>query len=60
MRKNSFSRFVCLKKRRRMFNVIVGVILCLVVINYHDEIVSFAVHSGAVDSAIGYLENLKK
>ena len=43
-----------------MFNVVVGVILCLVVINYHDEIVSFAVHSGAVDTAIGYLENLKK
>ena len=42
-----------------MFNIILGIILCLVVMSYNQEIVQFLINSGTIDSMIGYLESLK-
>ena len=42
-----------------MFNIILGIILCLIVMSYNQEIVQFLTYSGTIDSMIGYLESLK-
>ena len=42
-----------------MFNIILGIFLCLIFMNYNQEIVQFLIHSGSIDSVISYLESLK-
>ncbi len=42
-----------------MFNIILGIILCLIFMSYNQEIVQFLIHSGSIDSVISYLESLK-
>ena len=42
-----------------MFNIILGIIICLIFMNYSQEIVQFLIHSGSIDSVISYLESLK-
>ena len=42
-----------------MFNIILGIIICLIVMSYNQEIVQFLINSGTIDSMIGYLESLK-
>ena len=42
-----------------MFNIILGIIFCLIFMSYNQEIVQFLINSGTIDSMIGFLESLK-
>ena len=44
---------------KKMFNILLGIILCLIFMNYNQEIVQFLINSGSIDSVISYLEDLK-
>jgi len=43
-----------------MINLILGIILCMIVIKYNQEIVQFLIVSGNIDSLITYLYSLKE
>jgi hypothetical protein len=45
---------------RNVFNLILGIILCILVMKYNQEIVSFLISSGSIDSLINYLQSLKE
>jgi len=44
----------------KMFNLILGIILCILVMKYNEQIVQFLISSGSIDSLINYLQNLKQ
>ena len=43
-----------------MFNLILGIILCILVMKYNQEIVQFLVSSGSIDRMMEYLQSLKE
>ena len=43
-----------------MINLILGIILCMIVMKYNQEIVQFLIVSGNIDSLITYLHSLKE
>ena len=43
-----------------MFNLILGIVLCIIVMKYNEPIIEFLIHSGSVDRLIAYLQNLKE
>ena len=43
-----------------MINLILGIILCMIVMKYNQEIVQFLIESGNIDSLITYLHSLKE
>ena len=43
-----------------MFNLILGIIICIIVMKYNQEIVTFLISSDGMDSLINYLQNLKE
>ena len=43
-----------------MFNLILGIILCILVMKYNQEIVQFLIASGSIDLIIGYLKQKRQ
>jgi hypothetical protein len=43
-----------------MFNLILGIVLCVVVMKYNEPIIDFLIHSGSLDTLISYLQSLKE
>ena len=43
-----------------MINLLLGIILCMIVMKYNQEIVQFLIVSGNIDSLITYLHSLKE
>ena len=41
-----------------MFNLILEIILCILVMKYNQEIVQFLIASGSIDLIIGYYKTL--
>ena len=43
-----------------MFNLILGIIICIIVMKYNQEIVSFLISSDSMYLIINYLQSLKE
>jgi len=43
-----------------MFNLILGIVLCIIVMKYNEKIVQSLITSGSIDSFLGYLQKLKQ
>ena len=43
-----------------MFNLILGIIFCIIIMKYNEEIVQFLIALGSIDSIIGYFQKLKQ
>jgi hypothetical protein len=43
-----------------MFNLILGIIICIIIMKYNQEIVSFLISSDSINLTINYLKSLKE